>query len=95
VNVSRASLVNGGALLARLRRGDIYAALDVFDREPLPADSPLRSLPNVYLTPHRAGGIMESVVRLLDFLTEDLCAFASGSDRRHALTDALIPSLDA
>jgi phosphoglycerate dehydrogenase-like enzyme len=95
VNVARASLVDGDALRARLIRGDLYAALDVFDREPLPADAPLRSLPNVYLTPHRAGGIRESVVRLLEYLTDDLCAFARGTDRRHALTDAMIPSLDA
>ena len=95
VNVSRSALVDGAALLARLQRGDLYAALDVFDQEPLPADAPLRSLPNVYLTPHRAGGVWESVVRIVAYLGDDLEAFVTGNERRHALTEAQISSLDA
>jgi phosphoglycerate dehydrogenase-like enzyme len=95
VNVSRASLMDNDALLARLQRGDLYAALDVFEKEPLPADSPLRTLPNVYLTPHRAGGILESVRRLLDYLADDLEAHFAGRERKHALTEAMLPSLDA
>jgi phosphoglycerate dehydrogenase-like enzyme len=95
VNVSRATLIDGDALLARLRKGDLYAALDVFEQEPLPADSALRTLPNVYLTPHRAGGIYESVSRLLAYLTDDLEAYLAGRPLQHALTPALLPSLDA
>ncbi|MBC8103440.1 MAG: hypothetical protein H7Z41_12755 [Cytophagales bacterium] len=95
VNVSRAALVDSDALLARLQRGDLFAALDVFDQEPLPADSPLRVLPNVYLTPHRAGGIWESVVRIVDYLADDLQAFAQGKELRHALAESQISSLDA
>jgi phosphoglycerate dehydrogenase-like enzyme len=95
INVARASLVDNAALLARLQRGDIYAALDVFDKEPLEHASPLRSLPNVYLTPHRAGGVMESVERILQYLVDDLRAWHNGGERRHALSEAMIPSLDA
>lgn len=94
VNVARASLVDTDALIARLQKGDLYAALDVFDKEPLPADSPLRSLPNVYLTPHRAGGIIESVQRILTYLIDDYEAFLHGAERRHALTEAMLPTLD-
>jgi phosphoglycerate dehydrogenase-like enzyme len=95
VNVARAALVDTPALTARLERGDLYAALDVFDKEPLEADSPLRSLPNAYLTPHRAGGIIASVQRNLTWLVDDLVAVFAGQERRHALTEAMLPSLDA
>ncbi len=55
VNVSRGAIVDPEALIARLQRGDIVAGLDVFDPEPVPADSPIKDLPNVFLSPHIAG----------------------------------------
>ena len=94
VNVARAALVDTDALVERLQRGDLYAALDVFDREPLEAASVLRSLPNAYLTPHRAGGIMASVQRTLDWLADDLVAHRAGKERRYELTEAMLPGLD-
>lgn len=95
VNVARAALVDTDALIARLKQGDVIAAIDVFDKEPLEDDSPLRALPNVYLTPHRAGGIIPSVQRTLSYLVDDLEAYMDGRDRQHALTEALLPGLDA
>jgi len=94
VNVARAALVDTDALIERLKRGDLYAALDVFDAEPLPARSPLRRLPSAYLTPHRAGGILASVVRIVEWLADDLEAHLAGRPLRFPLTEAMLPSLD-
>lgn len=56
VNVSRGPLVDEAALADALRAGTIGgAALDVFNDEPLPADSPFWTLPNVLITPHTSG----------------------------------------
>jgi D-3-phosphoglycerate dehydrogenase len=53
VNVSRGPIVNEADLVRGLREGRPgHAALDVYDREPLPADHPLRALGNVTLSPH-------------------------------------------
>lgn len=94
VNVARAALVDMEALMERLRRDEIVAALDVFDREPLPAEDPLRRLPNAYLTPHRAGGVMASVRRNISWLVDDLEAWLQGGTVMRPLTAAMLPGLD-
>src|SRR5881397_2447635 len=53
INCARGGLIDEGALAQALQDGDVAgAALDVFEIEPLPSDSPLRSAPNLVLTPH-------------------------------------------
>lgn len=57
INVGRGGLVDEHALAVALSSGSIaMAGLDVYRAEPLPAESPLRELPNVVLTPHLGGG---------------------------------------
>ncbi len=55
VNTSRGAIIDEEALTNELKRNRINAVLDVFSREPLNADNPLRQLKNVYLIPHKAG----------------------------------------
>ncbi|MEM7133106.1 MAG: hydroxyacid dehydrogenase [Chloroflexota bacterium] len=52
VNVSRGPVIDSSALIERLRQGDIVAGLDVFDPEPIPSNSEILQLPNVFLSPH-------------------------------------------
>ena len=52
VNVSRGPIVDSAALVERLKRGDIFAGLDVFDPEPIPSDHELLKLTNVFVSPH-------------------------------------------
>ncbi|MBM4042016.1 MAG: hypothetical protein FJ290_26270 [Planctomycetes bacterium] len=93
VNVGRAWLVDMEALTRRLEKGDLFAALDVFEKEPLPLDSPLRKLKNAWLTPHRAGAPIESVVRIMTWLADDFEAFLQGRPLQHELTLDLLHCL--
>jgi phosphoglycerate dehydrogenase-like enzyme len=52
INTSRGPIVEGGALLKALESRRIWAAIDVFDQEPLPSNDPIRHAPNLVLTPH-------------------------------------------
>ncbi|HEX4212414.1 MAG TPA: hydroxyacid dehydrogenase [Candidatus Dormibacteraeota bacterium] len=86
VNTARSWSIDQEALLAELRRGRIRAALDVFDEEPLPAGSPLRSLDNVILTPHMAGATLEARLRQGDTVVAEIGRFCGGGGLRHAVT---------
>ena len=83
VNTSRGPVVDSAALLAALRSGSIAgAALDVYDTEPLPLSHPLRTAPNVVLTPH-LGYVTEDSYRVFyGDAAEDIVAFAQGSPVR-------------
>lgn len=79
INVGRGALVDEQALADAIRNKKIAgAALDVFDKEPLPADSPLWDLENVLITPH-TGGISEKAwERQYTFFSENLRRFMDG-----------------
>ncbi|MDR0486712.1 MAG: hypothetical protein LBG91_00530, partial [Treponema sp.] len=69
---------------------NMTAMLDVFDKEPLEKDSCLRKLDNAFLTPHRAGGLMESVIRILTWLTDDFEAFLNGKPVKYGINEKML-----
>jgi phosphoglycerate dehydrogenase-like enzyme len=89
VNLARGGIVDEAALLERLRAGRIGgAALDVFEREPLPPDSPLWSAPNAILTPHVAGLEPEYMRRLTEIAVENIGRLERGEPLRNEVDRA-------
>lgn len=85
VNVSRGAIVQTDALIAELRRGRIVACLDVFDPEPIPVDSPVRDMPNVFLSPHIAGVTAAGGPRFFRIMVDELERFFGGHETRYDL----------
>lgn len=78
VNAGRGGTVDTDALLDALRTGQVRAALDVTDPEPLPADHPLWKEPNVLITPHIAGTVARWEHRAYRFAGEQIRRYAAG-----------------
>ena len=86
VNVSRGPIFDSAALIERLKRGDIAAGLDVFDPEPIPADSEIIGLPNVFLTPHFSGRTGDEYPHFFRLMVDELERFFSGHETYFDLT---------
>jgi phosphoglycerate dehydrogenase-like enzyme len=86
INTARGRIIDAAALEKECRSGRIDAVLDVTDPEPLPPDSPLLELPNVFLTPHLAGAVGNEVARLGELAVGELERFAAGAPLLHAIT---------
>jgi phosphoglycerate dehydrogenase-like enzyme len=79
VNTARGPLIDEQALFHALQARQIAGAgLDVFEREPLAGDSPLRTLDNVLLTPHAAGAAHETLERSAAMATDNLVRVLQG-----------------
>ena len=78
VNTARAELIEPGAMLRRLSRGDIAAAIDVTAPEPLPDDDPLRTLPNLIITPHVAWRSDRALAALVEQNVRSAVEFLKG-----------------
>ena len=82
VNTARAPLVDEAALLEAVASRRITAALDVFYREPLPADHPFTRAPNVVLTPHLGYSVDEVYREFYRQSVENALAFLDGKPIR-------------
>ena len=79
INTARGPVVDENALFEALRKKQIAgAALDVYEKEPLPADSPLLSLNNVLLTPHIGSAAEETRYKMGEVAAENLANFLIG-----------------
>jgi D-3-phosphoglycerate dehydrogenase len=93
VNTARGGIIDESALADALRAGRIgYAALDVFETEPLAADSPLRELDTVILTDHHAYYTEESVVELKTKAAQRVRTVLEGGVPEAALNDPRRPA---
>jgi phosphoglycerate dehydrogenase-like enzyme len=82
INTSRGPLIDEDALVSALEQGRIYAGLDVFDREPLPANDRLRQVPNTVLTPHVGYTVVETMRHFYAQSVENALAFLDGNPIR-------------
>jgi len=79
VNIARGPVIEETALIGALREGVIAgAALDVFEREPLPPESPLWEMENVIITPHISGGTEIYNRRATEIFTRNLRRYLDG-----------------
>ncbi|MBN1399940.1 MAG: hydroxyacid dehydrogenase [Anaerolineae bacterium] len=93
VNTARSWVVDEEALAAELARGRFWAALDVFDIEPLPLDHPFRQMDNVLLSPHVAGLTLDSQGSLMAEMIGDAERFFAGQPLQHQVTRDMLPTM--
>jgi len=89
VNTSRGPIVDEKALIEAVQAKRIVAALDVFDREPLPPKHPLRGAANVVMTPHLGYGVKETWDVFYPQSIENALAFLDGKPVRVTNPEAL------
>jgi phosphoglycerate dehydrogenase-like enzyme len=87
VNIARGPIIDTEALLAELNAGRLRAFLDVTDPEPLPADHPLWTAPNVLITPHVGGGASGWRRRAYELVRDQLQRYLDGRPLRNVVAD--------
>jgi phosphoglycerate dehydrogenase-like enzyme len=84
INVGRGPIIDEQALIAALKSGAIAGAgLDVFEKEPLPEDSPLWEMENVIVTPHFSAGSDNYTNRVADIVCDNLRRYLAGQPLRN------------
>lgn len=93
INTARGALIDQNALVAELETDGLRgAALDVYDKEPLPDDHPLLELPNVVTTPHLGGAAEEVIDRHSTMIVDDIIALLNGKEPNHVANPETIES---
>ncbi len=93
INCARGGIVDTAALVDALQSGRLAgAALDVYEQEPLPADSALRGLPNLVLTPHLGGSTTEAQDQVAVDAAEQVLTALAGTPPRYVLNAPLLPA---
>ena len=90
INCSRGRVIDQQALIRKLQAGELIAGLDVFDPEPLEPDSPLRSMPNVFLSPHIAWYAPNVFHRYFQNTALEVERFFKGEPLEYALTRRMV-----
>jgi phosphoglycerate dehydrogenase-like enzyme len=85
VNTARGEIIDEGALITQLKTGRFHAVLDVFAQEPLPIDSPLRTLSNVLPIPHMGGITMDMRQQVTIALSKDIDSFKNGGTMKNSV----------
>jgi phosphoglycerate dehydrogenase-like enzyme len=86
INIGRAQLVDEPALIRALNEGHLAgAALDVFNPEPPPDDSPFWDMPNVIISPHSASTVTQENARITEIFCDNLQRYLSGRSLRNVL----------
>ena len=93
INTARTHLLDEAALLAELQSGRINAALDVFEQEPLPDDSPFRRLDNVIITPHMAAVTKQAYRRQGQIITDEIASYLSDGKLRYEVTRDMLDTM--
>jgi len=86
-NVARGAIVDTEALLAELQSRRLRAFLDVVDPEPLPAEHPLWTAPNLLITPHVGGGTRGWEQRAYQLVRDQVIRLHNGEPLRNVVTD--------
>jgi len=93
INTARGAIVDEEALIAELRKSRFTAVLDVYEKEPLAQDSPLRTLPNAILAPHAAGHSFETYLRQGASAVDEVCRMLAGEPYRHEVTKEALATM--
>ena len=90
INVGRGELLDTEALLTHMRSGHVAgAALDVFEQEPVPEDSPVWTTENLVMTPHMCGDALGWRTRLAELFVENFERFGRGEDLKNVVDKRL------